>query len=282
MFLWLFVLALLGPCVVPEIPREVARWRLAQALEARQRGDRELAHATLAKVMESLPDSPSLLLQQAEWLLEDGKTEEALAAAQRVKELIGDEPLWLMAYAQFLQSAGQFKDAVEYFRQIEQISERSGNPPRAMALNGLAYAQALAQVDLAEALQNINKALELDPGEPALLDTRGYILYLLGQYDLALADLHAAVSAVEARSAGLLHNYRPNTERQLVPSRPKSLPAARGLSENEAISLVAREVAVLRYHRALILLAKGQEKEADIDLARARALIGKEPDATLF
>jgi tetratricopeptide (TPR) repeat protein len=281
MFLWLFVLALVGPCVIPEIPREVARWRLAQALEARQRGDKELASATLAKVMESLPDSPSLLLQRAEWLLEDGKKEEALATAQRIKELIGDEPLWLMAYGQFLQSAGRFQEAVEYFRRIEQISERSGNPPRATALNALAYAQALAQVELAEALQNVNKALELAPGEPALLDTRGYILYLLGQYDLALADLHAAVSAVEARSAGMLQNYRPNADRQFVPSRPKSLPHI-DLPEDEAVALIAREVAVLRYHRALILLAMGQEKEADADLARARALIGKEPDATLF
>jgi hypothetical protein len=41
-------------------------------------------------------------------------------------------------------------------------------------------------------------------------------------------------------------------------------------------------VAVVRYHRALVLKALGREEDAKKDLERARELIGREPDDQLF
>jgi hypothetical protein len=41
-------------------------------------------------------------------------------------------------------------------------------------------------------------------------------------------------------------------------------------------------VAVVRYHRALVLKALGREKDAQADLDRAKKLIDREPDEKLF
>ena len=156
-------------------------------------------------------------------------------------------------------------------KKIDQISQRSGNPSRAEALNGLAYAQAVAKVEIDEALANVNEALELhdpidkDKEHPKynILDTRGYIRFLKGQYrerwmtwTLAIAGLHAYEAELQKKHAG--GTDLPPQQRKLLDSRPR-------------IRSGSSPRAVLYYHRALVLQALGKEAEAEADLARVRA-----------
>jgi hypothetical protein len=46
--------------------------------------------------------------------------------------------------------------------------------------------------------------------------------------------------------------------------------------------LLIQGVAAVRYHRALVLEKLGRYAEAKLDRARAKQLIGREPDETLF
>jgi hypothetical protein len=46
--------------------------------------------------------------------------------------------------------------------------------------------------------------------------------------------------------------------------------------------LARQGAAVLHYHRALVLEKLGRFAEAKLDRARAKRLIGREPDETLF
>jgi tetratricopeptide (TPR) repeat protein len=261
----LFLLALVGPCAIVQGPREVGRWQLAAALRHRVAGDNDRAYARIESALRWLPDSTDLLLQRAAWRLEDGDPAAALEDANRAVELSRSDWRVRMYRSHVLQHAGRRAEAVEDWKWIDLRSNASGVPPRSQALNGLAYARAVAQKDLDEALVNVNRALELEPEQPAYLDTRGYIHYLRGQYAQALPDMNAAVGGMERM---LLLAKR---ERR----QPVVGPQFRDFTEE-------RGVAVVRFHRALVLLALGRETEAEIDLARVRELIGGEPDDSLF
>ncbi|MBP7276163.1 MAG: tetratricopeptide repeat protein [Kiritimatiellae bacterium] len=67
------------------------------------------------------------------------------------------------------------------------------NPDDALALNALAFALAERSENLDEALDLIQRALRIRPGDAAYLDTRGWVLYRLGRIEEARQDLLAAM-----------------------------------------------------------------------------------------
>src|SRR4051812_35920662 len=93
--LTLFFLAVIGPCAIVQTavqtPREIGRWHLAAALNLREKGEKDAANEELATAIAWFPKSPELMLQRAEWRLNDGQRDEALADCDRMLELGGDE-----------------------------------------------------------------------------------------------------------------------------------------------------------------------------------------------
>jgi tetratricopeptide (TPR) repeat protein len=277
---WLALLALIVPWLVIQTPREIGRWQLAGAFHARDAGQTERAYALLADAMEWFPDQPALLFQRATWRLEDGQETEALADCDRAVELAGDSYQALELRSQFLQYAGRQADALKDLKTVEAISQRHGVPSRAHALNSLAYGRALAQKELDEALQQATQAINLtpanDPSRLAILDTHGYILYLKGNYAAALSEMDLAVAGMEQF---VLIEQKRNEQASIPPKHKRLFDLGVGIPGGSSLR---RSTAVIRYHRALVLLALGREKDAEADLARVRQLIGKEPDETLF
>jgi tetratricopeptide (TPR) repeat protein len=260
-------LALVGPCAAFQATREVGRWQLALALRHWEAGEKELAQARFEAAERWLGDSPDLLMQRAAWRLEEGDIEGALLESNRAVAAAPGRVRSLIYRSHILQHAGRHAEAIADWQEIVRQMEDEGPQSQAQALNGLAYARAVAQVDLDTALADVNRALELNTSAyaaPAYMDTRGYIHYLQGRYDRALNDLNPAVLGMEQVLA-------PTNGR----SRLVAGPQFHDLS-NE------RGIAVVRFHRALVLLALGREKEAEVDLARVRELIGGEPDESLF
>src|SRR5262245_6533379 len=204
---WILLLVLIGPCLVIQAPREIGRWELAAALNAREAGRRDESYQLLEDAAQWFPGNLQLLLQKADWLTEDRRHEDAAAEWDRILQLPIDDVQTLIVHSQLLQNAGRFAEAVKDWRRLDQLSERSGRPGRAEALNGLAYAQALARTDLDEALDNVTKALELANGKIAFTgaasDTRGFLFYLQGRYDLALVDLNVCVPVTGLVGAGI-------------------------------------------------------------------------------
>jgi len=291
-WIWLVVIAFLGSFALAQIPREIGRWHLAAALKLRDQGQKDPANEQLLAAIAWFPNSPLLLLQRAEWRLEDGQREEAFADCDRMLELGGETPSWLQVHGQFLQNAGEFVRAVADWKKIERFSQRSGIPSRAQALNGLAYAQALAGIELDEALKNVNQSLELMPAETsvsekkhdslraeraAILDTRGWILHLQGHDDQAIVDMDDAVGGIDAKAKG---SSGSETDQEA-----ETTPRAKSLADATPQTLrvdPARANAVIHYHRALVLAALDRTEEASAERSRARKLIGREPDETLF
>jgi len=68
----------------------------------------------------------------------------------------------------------------------------SQQPNHAHALNALGYSLADRNVRLDEALQLIERAIELAPNDPLILDSKGWVLFRLGRNEEALAILDKA------------------------------------------------------------------------------------------
>jgi len=67
------------------------------------------------------------------------------------------------------------------------------DPDNATALNALGYSLADHNIKLAEAATYLNKALQLEPENPAIIDSMGWLKYRLGQYDEAEKLLRKAL-----------------------------------------------------------------------------------------
>jgi tetratricopeptide (TPR) repeat protein len=294
------LLLILGGIAITQAPREVGRWKLAAALDLRAEGKKDAAYAQLEEAMRWFPENPLLLLQRADWKLEDGDKEEALADAEKMLAKAGNSYTWLLVHSHFLQTAGEFERAVEDWKRIDRESRRTGTPDRVRALNGLAYARALANIEIEEGLENVNEALERDArenpddqlGKAALLDTRAYLLYLKGgssSLTIALKDMNEAVESMRQMAVGV--QTLPKTGKskmdrlRLLQSYPKSWREATLNAESDPVTKfesARRTVAVMHYHRALIFEALGRKDGAEVDREAARKLIGREPDETLF
>src|SRR5262245_51259127 len=282
---WVLLGVIFGSCSMVQGPREIGRWHLARALNLRSKGDKDAAFQELQRAIDWFPKNPELLLHRAEWRLEDGQRDEAFADCDRMVEMGGNKELWLKAHGTFLQNAGEFARAVEDWKKLDEQSRLSGIPSRPEALNGLAYAQALGDIELDEALEHVNTALELVGDSErmasfraAMLDTRGFIFHLQGKNELALADLDRAIKVYDVLLPALrasLQDANKELQEELSNSQPKSLIDAdrRRGTRAQRLTSDARSIAVVHYHRALILAALGRQQEADADRAIAKQLI---------
>lgn len=271
LFVVLLIVALLAPCVAALAPREIALWNLIAAQEERAAGQKNKAYERLQSGFRWSPGNAGLLLQRAVWRLEDGQYEAALTDVNAAAKLAPDHYPTLLVRSQILQHLDRHAEAIADWKAIDRLSQTRGIPDRATALNGLAYAQAVGKLDLDDASKNANAALELEPKSPSILDTRGYLLHLQGKDEAALPDMNAAVTGMEEMF-------------KLIKSQPQELQRSRFAADIDldGINLPEQGVAVVRYHRALVLRALGREKDAQKDLQRARELIGREPDEKLF
>ncbi|NNC55170.1 MAG: tetratricopeptide repeat protein [Pseudomonadales bacterium] len=79
-------------------------------------------------------------------------------------------------------------DLVE--RDLRYVLDREPNNP--IALNALGYILADRTTRYTEALQLIEKALALKPGDPAIMDSLGWVQFKLGRNQEALQNLQRA------------------------------------------------------------------------------------------
>jgi Tfp pilus assembly protein PilF len=76
-------------------------------------------------------------------------------------------------------------------------------PNNTGVLNNLAYVLALNDIRLPDALTLAQKALELSPNNPTMMDTYGFVLYKNRDYERALEYLSAARQQFEQSEEGV-------------------------------------------------------------------------------
>lgn len=283
--------ALIVFVLLQQIPSEIARWYRAAAIEQWTQGHKEQARETLNDSLRWQPGSLYVPRVLAVWEKEEKNYVKALEYLDTCLESIPKDTSLLMERAELLQLLDRPAEAIAIFKAINAQSIASGLPAREIALNALAYSQAVGNLELPEALTNINSALEILETFPATekdqtaaatsklmcLDTRGFILYRLGKFDEALKDMDAAVAGLNADpiSSTLIASSKDADE-----SKDAKAPRLKA-PKTPDVATVKKGIAVIFYHRALVLKELHQEDKANDDLKIVKRLYG-EPDKTLF
>jgi tetratricopeptide (TPR) repeat protein len=168
------------------IPRELQQWRLASAEEKRLNGDLSGALEQLNRDIQRNPRDIELRRRKAQWLQEDKQYQ---AALDETNQIIAWRPTDVNAYVQrsmILQAMGEHGKAVDDWKLILSFDTVRASRGRAQALNGLAYARSLANIEIDEGLADVDQAMRLVGENYAMLDTRGFLYYRKGDFDRAL------------------------------------------------------------------------------------------------
>ena len=166
----------------------------------RQLKEYKAASATVQKLLASFPDDLRGHVMAAQLHASEGRTEEAISAfADLVKRAPG-EPSFAYQHAQLLESAGRVKEAEAALRAL-----LARDPQDANAMNSLGYLFADRGERLDEAVDLLQRALKIDPGNPSFLDSLGWAFFKQGRLDQADVPLTEAAAKSPANSVILDH-----------------------------------------------------------------------------
>ena len=147
------------------------------------------------------PDAePMVLYLYATALRQSGDLAGAEAAARRLRAAAPNDPRGLYVLAQVLEQRKDF-DGAE--RALREILER--DPEDATALNYLGYMLAERGQRLDEAVDLVQRALKIEPGNPSFLDSLGWAYFQQGKLDLADPPLTEAAGKLPNNSVILDH-----------------------------------------------------------------------------
>ena len=155
--------------------------RRASALLAHQLDDVEGAFRLLDEFAESSPDNAvDVVMLRAQLLVSLERYDEALELYEKAVEFRPDNENMILGRSDLLIRIGRIDDAIaEYRKALKRW------PDSALTLNALGYTLADKTDQYVEAEKLIRKALEFDPDNPAIIDSLGWVLYKLGQLEIA-------------------------------------------------------------------------------------------------
>jgi tetratricopeptide (TPR) repeat protein len=168
-------------------------FELASAYERLKQYDKALVVLTQARQLS--PQDPAVDVRLARSQLSAGKGQNAITTLQGAVRKFPDEPAVKVELASALEHEKKFADAENVFRQII-----STDPKNADALNSLGYLLAERGQRLDESVSFVERALALEPGNPAYLDSLGWAYYKQGRMELAEPPLREASEKLPAVS----------------------------------------------------------------------------------
>jgi tetratricopeptide (TPR) repeat protein len=176
-------------------PARLQEAKLRRAVILGRLGRIDEGRSLLAELRENDDDDGMVLdtwLIEAEMLRSNGRPAEAVTL---LTEPLADNPGSTdLLYARALSAASA--DNVDLAEQdLRRIIQMEGD--NAMALNALGYTLTDQTDRHQEAYRLIQRALELDPEDPATLDSMGWVLYRLGRGEEAVEYLRRAIEGDE-------------------------------------------------------------------------------------
>lgn len=132
----------------------------------------------------------SLLIQaEAQLLREARHYQEAFEVLGGGLEKQPDQPDLLYDHAMMAEKLDRMEVMEKDLRHLIQL-----NPDNAHAYNALGYSLADRNLRLDEARELVEKAAELKPGDPFIMDSLGWVCFRLGQHDRAVELLRRALA----------------------------------------------------------------------------------------
>ena len=147
-------------------------------------GEWNRAESVLVKALELDPNSSGAYGLLISTYLATNRLPEAIAQLETVLTKSPNDVRALMLSAMIYERMNDFPKARDAYEKL-----LSTNPDFALALNNLAYLYAVRLNELDKAHDLAQKARALQPGDPAIADTLGWILYKRADYQQALALL---------------------------------------------------------------------------------------------
>lgn len=247
----LVVPTLLAPVAMPLIREAVVAWSLEQATLHEVQDDLPTAVSHMSRAIDWYGQDPELLCMRAMLRLENRDAAGAIADAEQAAREMPTSPTPARVRALASVVAGEPEAAIEAAELAVRLSG-AGDPE---ALNHRAYIRALVGRDLSEALADIDAALAARDDEPVeFLDTRGFLLHLLGRQQEAIDQLNLAIDGMQ----------RERRQAMLLAERVDRVQLARRLR------WLDHSLAVMHHHRALACQAIGLEAQAEQDFETAR------------
>lgn len=244
---------------------ETAKWHLAAAANS-VRSDPAASDASLEKARQSSKDVEQLIDY---WLvvIEKAFESDPESLPNLLAKAVSKNERWFSPLA--IETAIRLEEKKEYFLAIETIERTASQAYRdePVIRNMLAYWRSLADIELEDALEDINIAMESIPENPtpmmllqaiAYRDTRGWVLHKLGRNEEAIEDANYAVEKRMGLDNSGLAGVINRTLTQLGVEEPPP-------SEDQKASESDFSLGVLRYHRAKILQALERMEEANKD-----------------
>jgi tetratricopeptide (TPR) repeat protein len=151
----------------------------------------DLAAAALSRH----PGDSRLTILRADALSELGRRDEAVKILRDALAATPEDDDVTLKLGAVYEEGGRIEDAEKQFRQI---IER--DPLNAQALNYLGYMLADRGMRLPEAITLIERALKIDPDNPAYLDSLGWALFKQGRSEEAEAPLRKAAGVLHSES----------------------------------------------------------------------------------
>ena len=174
-------------------PNAVISQRRASALAAYEMEDPQGALQQLEEFGNSSPSHAiDMVLARAQLLASLERYDEALDFYDKYVTYRPDDESALLGRAELLLRMDRLDDAIEQYRAATRRW-----PESAMSLNALGYTLADRTDEYREAEKLIRKALEYDPDSPAIIDSLGWVLFKLGEYEASLAELQRAYEKLD-------------------------------------------------------------------------------------
>ncbi|MDD3883653.1 MAG: tetratricopeptide repeat protein [Gallionella sp.] len=166
-----------------------ARLRAAQLLK--QSGDLAGAREVLQHTeVQDNRQRVQLLVVEAQLLRDAGRDADALQVLEKGLDKLPNHPDLLYETAMQADRMGRFAQSEKWLRQLIRIQ-----PAHAHAYNALGYSLLERKERIPEALQLVEKALQLAPNDPAIMDSVGWGYYRSGRLEEGIAMLRRALAA---------------------------------------------------------------------------------------
>jgi tetratricopeptide (TPR) repeat protein len=170
---------------------EGGAWFNAQLKRAQlvgKQGDLAGARKLLAALNTGGPaEQAQIVLTEGQMLRDAGRVEDAYALLQAGVERFPANPDLLYDFALIAEKTGRLDVMEKSLREVMQQA-----PDNHHAYNALGYSLAERNVRLTEALELIDKALKMAPGDPFIMDSMGWVQYRLGNLNAAESQLRQA------------------------------------------------------------------------------------------
>ncbi|WP_299141809.1 tetratricopeptide repeat protein [uncultured Tateyamaria sp.] len=165
---------------------------LGRAAALRQSGKPDAAIEVLEQLAKRFGDLPIVHSTLGDVLRQQDRFEEAVAAYDIAIDLTeeGERGAWFLHYARAisLERSKDWTRAEADFRRALDL-----NPGQPQVLNYLGYSLVEKQIKLDEALGMIEEAVAASPESGYIVDSLGWVLYRLGRYEEAVGHMERAV-----------------------------------------------------------------------------------------